>query len=151
MPRLRLALAVLASVAGSPASAQDGLGEALLPAPPPPANVVDPIGAAFARLSYAEIEDDLSSGDARIKAMVTKDCTTEMRAADKSWALNWRTVTEVGPGDTFVYVAGPGVQLAIVGDASKPDQAAALSALHMAMRAMRERCRAKPRGDAGGS
>lgn len=133
-------LAVL--LAGSTAAmAQDGLGGMLPPAPLPAADVVDPIGDALKRLTYAEIEDDLSSSpDKTLDAIVTRDCVSEMRAGDRKWTLDWRKITTVGPGDTFVFVQGPGVQLAIVGDVSKPDQAAALSALHMAMQAMRRRC-----------
>lgn len=137
-----IALAAWATAAG----AQDGLGGMLPPAPAPAADIVDPIGDAFKRLTYAEVEDDLSSSpDKALDAIETKDCVSEMRAGDRSWSLDWRKITTVGPGDTFVFVQGPGVQLAIVGDASKPDQAQALSALHMAMQAMRGRCGAADR------
>lgn len=145
--RASIDAALLAVALGATAaSAQDGLGGMLPPAPPPAADAVDPIGDAFKRLTYAEVEDDLSSSpDKALDAIVTRECVSEMRAGDRSWSLDWRKITTVGPGDTFVFVQGPGVQLAIVGDASKPDQAQALSALMMAMQAMRGRCGALER------
>lgn len=121
------------------AAAQDGLGGMLPPAPSPPADAVDPVGDAATGL-VAEVEDDLSDKDAMLMRVETKACITTLHAATHRWTLDWRTIERVIPGDTFVFVAGPDVKLAIVGDASKPDQARKLSALLMAMRAMQGRC-----------
>jgi hypothetical protein len=47
----------------------------------------------------------------------------------------------VGPGDTFIFVEGPGVKLALVADAGKPGQARKLSELMQAMSNEQRRCR----------
>ncbi len=108
--------------------------------PPPSPDVADPIAVAFDGLSPVVVEDDLGRSELPLKAIVTKGCTTELIAETRRWTLRWPDIEQVGPGDTFVFVAGKGVKLAIVGDASKPDQAKKLGMLAAAMMAMRERC-----------
>ncbi len=127
---------------GGTASGQDGLGGVLPYAPPPSPKIADPIARAAAGLK-AEVEDDLSGPDEPLDRVVTKGCTTELIGKTHRWTLNWRVIATVEPGDTFVFVEGKDVKLAIVGDAGKPDQARKLSMLVAAMKAMQERCKPK--------
>jgi hypothetical protein len=101
----------------------------------------DPIAAAVQGLN-AQIEDDVRRGtDLRLISMATKGCKTRILAPTRSWTINWRKAKMVALEDSFVFVEAPPERLAIVGDASIPDQAAKLSALHTAMREAVVRCR----------
>lgn len=99
----------------------------------------DPIAKAFAGLR-AVIEDDINP-DTKIISMKTTGCQTHVVAKARQWTIDWSKAEAVALEDTFVYVVAPPVKFAIVGDASKPDQAAKLRALAVAMREMAERCR----------
>ena len=93
---------------------------------------------------YAVVEED-DQPDRRLLALRTSGCTTRVTAEGRSWTVDWRKADAVALEDTFVFVSAPPVKLAIVGDASKPDQAAKLSALHLEMLAAARRC-AKAQG-----
>jgi hypothetical protein len=73
--------------------------------------------------------------------MKTKGCKTQIVGTTRKWTIDWRKVKIVALEDTFVFVAAPPVQLAIVGDASIPEQAAKLAALNAAMKQAAARCR----------
>jgi hypothetical protein len=107
----------------------------------------DPIAAAASGL-IAQIEDDANpGGDLRLTGMKTDGCTTIISAAGvadpatnapvsslrRDWAINWSVPGSLAPGDTFIFIDVAPVKIAIVGDASQPDQAAKLSALFGAM------------------
>jgi hypothetical protein len=89
----------------------------------------------------AQIEDDVNKGrDHQLKAMRTKGCKTRLRATNRSWTVDWSKAEAVLLEDTFIFIKSPPVQIAIVGDASKPDQWAKLKALYGAMIAKVEAC-----------
>lgn len=91
----------------------------------------------------AQIEDDVNpGGDMRLVLMKTTGCKTKLIGSTRKWTINWRKTQMVAPGDTFVFVDVPPVKLAIVGDASIPDQAAKLDALYRAMLAAAAKCKA---------
>ena len=103
--------------------------------------ITDTIGLAADGLD-AQIEDDVNpGGDSLLVSMKTTGCKTELIGSTRQWTIDWRKTEMVAPGDTFVFVDAPPVKLAIVGDASKPDQAAKLSALYAAMSAIGARCK----------
>jgi hypothetical protein len=101
----------------------------------------DPIAQAVKGLN-AVIEDDIHP-DTKLISMKTKKCETRVVAAARQWTINWTKAETVALEDTFVYVVAPPVKFAIVGDASKPDQAAKLQMLTRAMRTMADLCRPK--------
>jgi hypothetical protein len=104
------------------------------------AKEADPIADAAIGLKVA-IEDDLRpGGDLWLKSIRSKGCKTRLTAKGHRWTINWRTAEQVGLADTFIFVKAKGVQLAIVGDASVPDQAAKLAALNAAMQTAKARC-----------
>jgi hypothetical protein len=123
----------------SPASAQDGLGGMLPKMPPPPASLVDPIAAATDGL-IAEIEDDNGGGSFLLVKSETADCITRFIGATRIISFDWRKTNSVAPGDTFVFFSSVDVQFAVVGDASKIEQAQKLGSLLAASFAMIERC-----------
>lgn len=133
------AAALWAAASSMPVAADDGLGGTFPPAPPPAANAKDPIGAAIKGL-IAQIEDDEGPDDVRLVRAVTKDCQTKLVGKKHSWAINWRSVTALGAGDTFIYVQAPGLKIAIVGKAWEPKQARKLGALLAAMQSVQARC-----------
>jgi hypothetical protein len=103
----------------------------------------DPIAAAASGL-IAQIEDDANpGGDLRLVSMKSDGCTTVITgtlpagtseiAAMRSWTINWAVPGSVAPGDTFIFIDVAPVKIALVGNASDPDQAAKLSALFAAM------------------
>ncbi len=103
--------------------------------------ITDTIALASDGLN-AQIEDDVNpGGDSRLVSMKTIGCKTELIGSTRQWTIDWRKTEMVAPGDTFVFVDAPPVKLAIVGDASKPDQAAKLNALYAAMSVIEERCK----------
>jgi azurin len=103
--------------------------------------ITDTIGLAADGLN-AQIEDDINPGDdSRLVSMKTTGCKTELIGSTRQWTIDWSKTEMVAPGDTFVFVDAPPVKLAIVGDASKPDQAAKLSALYAAMSVIGARCK----------
>ncbi len=123
--------------------AQDGLGGTLpVTAPVPPASVKDPISPAIRGL-VAQIEDDLGADDPKLVRAITKGCETRLIGKQRSWRIDWRAVQMLGPGDTFVYVQAPGLQIAIVGKAWEPRQARKLAELLAAMQSMQMRCQAR--------
>jgi hypothetical protein len=137
---IRAAIVAIALFAVTmPITADDGLGGTLPPAPPPPANVKDPISAAIKGL-VAQIEDDEGPDDPRLVRAKTKDCQTQLVGKKRSWRIDWRTVTALGAGDTFVYVQAPDLKIAIVGKAWEPKQARKLGQLLSAMQAVQARC-----------
>jgi hypothetical protein len=101
--------------------------------------VGDPVAKAFAGLN-AVIEDDIHS-DTKLLSIKTMRCRTRVVAAARAWTIDWSKAEAVVLEDTFIYVLAPPVKFAIVGDASKPDQAAKLRALTVAMQGMAVRCR----------
>jgi hypothetical protein len=117
----------------------------------------DPIASAASGL-IAQIEDDVNpGGDLQLVSMKSDGCKTVITgalatpssdpassdpasgpatgipAATRTWTIDWAVPGSVAPGDTFVFIDVAPVKIAIVGDASKPDQAAKLSALFGAM------------------
>ncbi len=116
----------------------------------------DPIAAAASGL-IAQIEDDNNpGGDLQLVSMNTNGCTTTITASGNSgtgedtnaetdamseapaakartWTIDWAVPGSLAPADTFIFIDVAPVKIAIVGDASKPDQAAKLDALFAAM------------------
>ncbi len=108
----------------------------------------DPIAAAASGLT-AQIEDDVNpGGDMQLVSMKSDGCKTvitgvlppasndpaaNVTANTRTWTIDWAVPGSVAPGDTFIFIDVAPVKIAIVGDASKPDQAAKLSALFAAM------------------
>jgi hypothetical protein len=90
-------------------------------------NSPEPIDKAFTGL-VAEVEDDLGP-DYPLQAIQTKGCKSKLIAKGKAWTVNWAKAEMVALEDTFVF----SIKLAIVGDASKPDQRIKLEALYDAM------------------
>ena len=134
-----LAAAFVVASATAPVAADDGLGGKLPPMPPPSAKVKDPIGASIKGLE-AQIEDDNGPDDPRLMRAKTKGCVTQLVGKKRSWQIDWRTVTALGSGDTFIYVQTPDLQIAIVGKAWEPKQARKLGALLAAMQSVQARC-----------
>lgn len=99
----------------------------------------DPIAAA-ARGLAAEIEDD-NGPDFAMESIAGRGCTVTIAGHGHRWTIDMTNARAVTLGDTFVYVAAPPVALAIVGDASKPDQAAKLKGLATALTDLAARCR----------
>ncbi len=123
----------------------------LAPADPMPVNPIDApavaaddfIAAAAIGL-VAQIEDDNNpGGDLQLVSMKSDGCKTVITgalitedsntAATRTWTVDWAVPGSVAPGDTFIFIDVAPVKIAIVGDASKPDQAAKLSAMFAAM------------------
>ncbi len=105
------------------------------------APAADPIAQAAVGLN-AQIEDDVrASGDIRLVSFKTKGCKTRMIGTTRKWTIDWRKADMIALEDTFVFVSAPPVKLAIVGDASIPDQATKLVALNAAMQDAATRCR----------
>jgi hypothetical protein len=98
----------------------------------------DPIAAALDGLT-AVIEQD-GRPDVRLLGMRTRGCQTQVRAPGKRWTINWRHPAAVSLQDSFVFVDAAPVRIAIVADASRPDQAARLRSLSSAMQATARRC-----------
>jgi hypothetical protein len=94
-------------------------------------NSPEPIDKAFTGL-VAEVEDDLGP-DYPLQAIQTKGCKSKLIAKGKAWSVNWAKAEMVALEDTFVFIMAPRIKLAIVGDASKPDQRIKLEALYDAM------------------
>ena len=93
----------------------------------------DPIAAAASGL-VAQIEDDNNpGGDLQLVSMKSDGCVTTIMANGRNWTVDWAIPGRVEPADTFIFIDVPPVKIAIVGDASKPDQAEKLSALFYAM------------------
>ena len=103
----------------------------------------DPTALAAKGLN-AVVEDDIGKGgDRKLLSVRTKGCTTRVKAKGRSWNIDWTKAEGVAREDTFVFVAAPKVRIAIVGDASIPDQDAKLTALAEAMQAVLARCAQK--------
>lgn len=99
----------------------------------------NPIGEAAAGLR-AEIEDD-NGPDAMMTAIASAGCTVTIGGVEgRRWTLDMTRTQAVALEDTFVYVAAGEAKLAIVGEASRPDQAAKLRALADALTALASRC-----------
>ena len=102
----------------------------------------DPTALAAKGLN-AVVEDDIGKGgDRKLLSVRTRGCTTRVKAKGRSWNIDWTKAEGVSREDTFVFVATPAVRIAIVGDASIPDQDAKLTALAEVMQAVLERCQA---------
>jgi hypothetical protein len=108
-------------------------------AEPAPAEV-DAIAAATVGL-VAEIEDDATHTDSSLLSMTTTGCRTRVLSEGHDWTIDWTKTELLAPEATFIFVQAPPVKFAIVGDASKPDQAQKLAALYTAMVAVASRCR----------
>jgi hypothetical protein len=107
------------------------------------ATAPDPTALAAKGLK-AVVEDDIGKGgDRTLLSVRTKGCTTRVKAKGRSWSIDWTKAEGVAREDTFVFIAAPKVRIAIVGDASIPDQDAKLTALAQAMQAVLARCQAK--------
>ena len=98
----------------------------------------DAIGRAAQGLSPAVVEED-GQPDRRLLSLPTTDFVMQMVADGRSYRIDWRAVDQVALEDTFVYVAAGTLRIAIVGDASRPDQA---RRLHDLSAAMQDRARA---------
>ncbi len=99
----------------------------------------DPVAAAVVGLSPAEIEDD-NGPDMPLVAMTSAGCRVEVVGRDARFAVDMTKVAALSLEDTFVFIESGPVRLAIVGDASKPDQAAKLAALATALTTITQRC-----------
>lgn len=108
------------------------------------APAADPVAAAATRLNPAEIEDD-NGPDMPFLGASSSGCAVNIRGRDKTFALDMAKVTGLAREDTFVFIAAGTHKLAIVGDASQPDQDAKLTALAQALAAVAGRC-TKPAG-----
>ncbi len=102
----------------------------------------DPVAMAAAGL-VAQIEDDNGGPDAMMTSITSQGCAVEITGKGRSWALDMTRVEALALEDTFVYIAATPQKLAIVGDASKTDQAAKLKALAAALSGIATRCRPK--------
>lgn len=100
---------------------------------------VDPVATAAKGLKPAEIEDD-NGPDMPFLTAASAGCAVTVRGRDKTFELDMTKTEGVAREDTFVFVAAGGVKLAIVGDASKPDQDKKLTALAQAVIAVANRC-----------
>jgi hypothetical protein len=88
-----------------------------------------------------QVEDDLTfDGDHWLTKVKSKPCVTTLIAKKRSWTLDWRTIHTVGPGDSFLYLEGAGVKMALVVDAGKPAQVKKLQKLLLAMWNEQARC-----------
>ena len=140
MRAAKLAIASITLVLSVSVTAQDGLSIGLpVVSPVPPASVKDPISPAIRGL-VAQIEVQNGDGDAKLMRAITKGCQTQLIGKRRRWTIDWRAVTALGPGDTFVYVWAPGLQLSVVGQVWKPKQARKLADLLAAMQSMQLRC-----------
>lgn len=103
----------------------------------------EPADAAALTASFAgwhtEVEDDLGP-DSRVTAVATAGCVTTVTGEEGSWRLDWRTIETVAPEDVFVFLKGPGVQLAVVADVRDAAGQAKLRAMWTAMRGLAARC-----------
>jgi hypothetical protein len=104
-----------------------------------PRIIGDPVAAASRGLN-AVIEDDVNP-DTKLLSMKTTGCKTRVVAAAREWTIDWARAKAVTLEDTFVHVVAPPVKFAIVGDASKLDQAAKLRMLTRAMNVMAYYCK----------
>ncbi|WP_419809880.1 hypothetical protein [Sphingomonas sp.] len=105
----------------------------------PAGAVPDPLAASFAGW-YTEIEDDLGTGDSRVKRVVTAGCLTTITGEKGSCRVDWRTVDTVALEDVFVFLKGPSLQIAVVADVRDAAGQAKLRGMWMAMRALSARC-----------
>lgn len=87
------------------------------------------------------VEED-GQPDRRLISLTTADCTTQVAAEGRSYRIDWRAADTIALEDTFVYVSAGATRIAIVADASRPDQARRLHALSIAMRSMAGSCAA---------
>ena len=99
----------------------------------------DPVAVAGAGL-VAQIEDD-NGPDAKMTSIRSRRCALAIAGEGKKWSVDMTKVEALSLADTFVYIATPPLKLAIVGDASKADQAAKLKALATALGEVAARCR----------
>lgn len=99
----------------------------------------DPLAASFAGW-HTGVEDDLGSADSRVKAVRTAGCVTTVTGEKGSWRLDWRTIETIALEDVFVFLKGPGVQLAIVADVRDAAGQAKLRGMWTAMRGLAARC-----------
>jgi hypothetical protein len=136
---------------------------AATPTPASPSAEEDPIAAAASGLVAQIEDDNNPGGDLRLESMKTTGCTTIITASGisdpqdgisaevdgmakaaevpaaavpaqgRTWTIDWAVPGSLSPADTFIFIEVAPVKIAIVGDASKPDQAAKLSALFAAM------------------
>lgn len=106
------------------------------------APATDPVAAAATGLSPAEIEDD-NGPDMPFLGASSAGCTVTIKGRDKSYTLDMTRTEALSREDTFVFVKAGDQQLAIVGDASKPDQSEKLTALARAFATVAQGC-AKP-------
>lgn len=100
--------------------------------------VPDPIATALVGL-IAVVEED-GAPDRPLVGMTTHGCETKVSAQESDWTIDWRKAEAVALEDTFVFVSAPPVKLAVVADASKPDQADKLRELNRAMQEVAKRC-----------
>ena len=85
--------------------------------------------------------DDNGGGDLMLLSMATQDCKTMVRGAPaREWVIDWKTIKTLGLQQNFIFVKGDDLQIAIVADTSKADQADKLSELAMAMTNAKRGC-----------
>ena len=99
----------------------------------------DPLAASFAGW-HTEVEDDLGSADSRVVSARTAGCVTTVVGEKGNWRLDWRTIETVALEDVFVFLKGPGVQLAVVADVRDAAGQTKLRGMWTAMRGLSARC-----------
>ncbi len=107
--------------------------------------VASEIDRAFTGL-VAVVEDDIGRGpELRLKKIQSKACKSKLVGKKQIWTVDWKKVDAVALEDTFIYLSAPSVKLAIVGDASQPDQLRKLQMLHRAMSEKALSCQKSPK------
>lgn len=100
---------------------------------------VDLLAASFSGWHTA-VEDDLGSADSRVQAVATVGCVTTLTGEKGSWRLDWRVIETIALEDVFVFLKGPGLQLAVVADVRDAAGEAKLRSMWTAMRGLATRC-----------
>jgi hypothetical protein len=77
--------------------------------------------------------DDVNGEVDAMAENASDDAASNSAASGRTWTIDWAVPGSLSPADTFIFIEVAPVKIAIVGDASKPDQAAKLSALFAAM------------------
>lgn len=114
----------------------------------------DPIAAAVPGLVAAIEQDELdpehprqltpeeeANPEPRLESITTQGCTSRIvGVGGRSWTLDWRRIQVAAFANGFIYIRAPDLSLAIVGDASIPEQYARFVTLIDAMHVVHARC-----------
>jgi hypothetical protein len=111
-------------------------------APAPAEDHAAALSRAFAGW-YTEVEDDLGDADSRVTGVATDGCVTMITGEKGRWRVDWRTVEAVALEDVFVFLAGPGLKIAVVADVRDEAGLAKLRGMHAAMRGLAAGCRGR--------